>query len=260
MEKNPLKLKRKTHILAEKHLGRFAADQRDARLFVYYKPRKKIVKIRPSTEGLFNVDGVWSEQAEHHITKVERKFWAMLDAEIVDQEIASDYFAFWYARVKYVQSRSYFEQPLPGITPSDLSGKVDVNLNGEIVTATKEDVLEFQGVGYYTKDAHASARSSSWPVILWFADVVRMRLREEGFFWHYVSCEGASLVLPDFINSADIPISPNLLLHGHKKDSGPHVDIIQARQIEELNRCFFNDAIAAVAAHSDEVLRSLADL
>lgn len=234
---NTLRLKRKTHYLAEAHLRRFTSDSSKKIVYVFNKRNRKIISVSPEAEGLFNVVGVWSHQAENIMTRIENDFWGMLDSSgsiecALDQEIVSEYYALWRGRIHYMQTREYFVQPLQGITPSELKRQLDVPFEGRIVQATQEELAELRGVGFYSTDLRASARSVSWTWLRWIMDHYKLKLRTSGVHWIMVHCEGATLVLPDQTLSLDIPVSPRTLIHGHLVSHGPPVCTIYKSMVD----------------------------
>lgn len=259
MPRNLLELKRKTHILARAHIRRFAHDEKRSRIFVYDRRVGRVMPAPVGVDGLFNVDGVWSHQAENLMGRIEGAFWSLLDeldtsGVISDQDVISEYFSLWYARAWYSQNYTHIlSQPLEGITPSELKGEVKVPKGDKTVTVTQEELGEYRGVGFYSTDLEASLRSTSWARIRCMMDKGLQALH--GVRWGLVECQEASLVLPDRTSCLDIPIGPHTFLHGYKKGERyldhaavPGVDV-QAR-----NRDWFSGALHAVVAQSRDVL------
>lgn len=263
--RNPLQLKRKTHFLAREHLRRFADTQ--GQIHVYRKGSPEPFSTSPDVEGLFNVQGVWSHQAENRMAVVESRFWRTIECfqltpTNLDQDAISEYFALWRARVEFSRSFKEFEGPLAGVTPRDLKKKVKVrDRAGNEAEVTQEEVLEYRGAGFHSTDIQASARSTSGMIIRWFMDYVRCHITEARVRWGAVEVPDAALVLPDRTTSFDIPISPHWFLHGFgEKEQFAPLSTAPASIAARLNRGHLDDAYAVVVANSPGILRRLVGL
>lgn len=262
MARNPLELKRKTHVLARAHLRRFTFDEKKSRLFVYNKRTSRVQSVQVDVDGLFNVNGVWSHQAENLMGRIEGAFWDLLgeldsSGKIPRQDVISEYFALWYARAYYSENHQDFTGPLVGVTPSDLKGTVEISKGKDVVTVTQEELLEYRHCGFYSTDLVASARSASWPIIRVLMD--RCLLRLQAIRWGIVECEEQPLVLPDRLTYFDVPVGPQRILHGFtpREKYRPHAFVGRV-DVEDWNRGFFKGARYAVAAQSRDVLDNLA--
>lgn len=269
MLRNPLKLPRKTHVLAVEHIRRFAHDEKRSRVFVYDRRGGRVRAADVDEYGPFNVNGVWSDQAEKLMGPIETAFWNLLDeldtsGRISNQDVISEYFSLWYARAWYSEKYTrMLSEPLVGITPIEFNdefndelndeGKVKVRIEDKIVTVTPEELLEYRGVGFYTADLKASLRSGSWVLIRCMMDKCRQALH--GVRWGLVECRETSLVLPDCTSSLDIPIGPHTFLHGYKNGER-YLDrtAVPGIDVRGRNQDLFSGKLYAVVAHSRDVL------
>lgn len=194
----------------------------------------------------------------------EKKFWKYLESfdaspGEIDQEIVSEYFAMWRVRVEFARIAHVFEEPLVGISPSFLKRTVNTrNDSGEVVEATNEDSLEHRGVGFYSTDRKASARSMTMALITQRMDYARHIIRASKIRWGAIQSPESELILPDRTTSFDLPISPRWFLHGF----GPSEDFIPVGAIpastaKTMNQAWFDDAYHVVVANSPDVLRAL---
>lgn len=260
--KNPLQLKRKTHFLAREHLRRFAGGCGE--IHVYRKASQKLVSTNPDVDGLFNVNGVWSHSTENWMARIETKFWQCLasfdgSSGDIDQEAVSEYFALWRARVEFARDAQIFEGPLVGVSQRDLKGKVTARSEaGEMVEASREDLLEQRGVGFYSTDLRASARSVSGLLIKQSIAYVRSLIEAARIRWGAVRTPGMSIVLPDRTTSFDMPISPHCFLHGFGvRETFSPLRSIPPSTTRKMNRDWFDNAYQVVVARSPDVLRAL---
>lgn len=259
--KNPLGLKRKTHVLAKKHIDYF--KDKKGLVHVYRKDNGRLIPVKPDVDGMFNVNGLWSHHAEGRMGLTEVRFWELLDAfhacpSAVDQGVVSEYFALWCARGDFARSPPNFEPPAE-IDRRDLKRMVIVTDDqGREVSATQEDLGEQRGVGFNSTDANASARSISWPLIKWLMDTVAIRIECERIRWGAVKVLDATLILPDRPTDFDIPISPHWFLHGYREQE-EFLPVCTASPgvATSLNQCWFDNAYQVVVASSPEVLRAL---
>ena len=257
--KNPLRLTRKTHFLAREHLRRFADGE--GKIHVYKKGRDEPITTHPDVKGLFSVDGIWSHEAETRMTGIEDRFWTFLDAfqaapSMINQDVVSDYFAMWRARVEFTKSYQAFEVPLVGITPSNLKTTVKVlDSEGREIEATAEDSLESRGVGFYSTDIQASARSNSGVVIQRLINHFKRLTRKARIRWGVIEIPDAVLVLPDRVTTFDIPVSPHCFLHGFTEDEEfSPLNTAHASNAAELNTGSFGSAYNVVVSSSPELL------
>ncbi len=263
--KNPLRLTRKTHFLAREHLRRFADGK--GKIHVYRKGREGLIATDPDVKGLFSVDGIWSHEAETRMTGIEDRFWTFLDAFqaapfMIDQDVVSEYFAMWRARVEFAKLYQTFEVPLVGVTPSNLKAMVKVlDSDGKEIEATAEDSLESRGVGFYSTDIQASARSNSGVVIQKLINHVKRLTRKARIRWGVIEVPDAVLVLPDRVTTFDIPVSPHYFLHGFTEDEEfSPLNTAPASNAAELNSGSFDSAYKVVVSSSPELLVRIVDV